>query len=144
MNLLWTQLCQLPLPSHSLSVPTFQHGLSISFHSVPILFLDFFIFHHAMLSGCIFSFLLMLHMLLHPPPLPPPPIHFYSLSEPNPQIHQHTQILLTDIWRVSGITRTVLIRTSWHILAKTCTYGNSIRKKGEGGREKKWTGAHRG
>lgn len=67
----------------------------------------------------------------------PPPIHFYSLSEPNPQIHQHTQILLTDIWRVSGITRTVLIRTSWHILAKTCTYGNSIRKKGEGGREKK-------
>lgn len=45
--------------------------------------------------------------------------------------------LLTDIWKVSSITARVLIRTSWHILAKTCTYGNSIRKKGERGGEKK-------
>lgn len=64
----------------------------------------------------------------------PPQSSSSSSSWANPQ----TQKLLTAIWKVSGITRTVLIRTSWHILAKTCTYGNSIRKRRgrRGGRAK--------
>lgn len=72
------------------------------------------------------------HKLCVLPSLPPDP--------PHPQTHK----LLTAIWKVSAITRTVLIRTSWHILAKTCTYGNSIRKRGERGGEKKCKGAQRG
>lgn len=52
----------------------------------------------------------------------------------------HIHKLLTSIWKVSGRTTTVLIRTSWYILAGTCTYGNSIRTGGEGVCVSVWKG----
>lgn len=78
----------------------------------------------------------------NPPQTPSPPSFFFPVNPASEHIHK----LLTAIWKVSGITRTVLIRTSWHILAETCTYGNSIRKReGTGGGERnRERGAHGG
>ena len=97
-----------------------------------VLGLPLFIFRRPMLSGSIFLF--NANCVCAPPPANPPPPSSSSSSWANPQ----TQKLLTAIWKVSGITRTVLIRTSWHILAKTCTYGNSIRKRQGGRGGQKW------
>lgn len=74
-----------------------------------------FLFHYMMLSGSIFLFNTNCFLSF------PSCLFCYN---PTPK-HK----LLPAIWKGSGITRTVLIRTSWHFLAKTCTYGNSIRKR---------------
>lgn len=74
------------------------------------------------------------------PPRPPPPRHTPTSPLPSAFYNptpKHIHKLLTVIWKVSGITRTILIRTSWYILAKTCMYGNSITmQEGERNSEK--------
>lgn len=134
MNLLWTQVCQPPLQSPSLftlqgSLPVSPHCPPIFSHSVPIFFLV--PVSSSLAKRCSWQHVYSLtlpHWQGTPPPPPPLALRF-PVNQASWRIHK----LLTAIWNVSGITRTVLIRTSWHILAEACTYGNSIRKRrGEG------------